>query len=68
MYFMQVMEEEKFLTCPFCNQQISVLLDLSVDGSHKYTEDCEVCCHPIDMNFEVDNNELIEFNYDRSNE
>jgi len=44
---------EKPVVCPFCGETISVLLDLSA-GSQSYVEDCPVCCRPMDVSFEVD--------------
>jgi hypothetical protein len=40
-----------------------MLLDLSEDGTHQYVEDCEVCCHPIQISFEVQRGELVNFDY-----
>ena len=34
--------EEAFVTCPHCWENISVLVDVSVNGKHQYVEDCEV--------------------------
>jgi len=36
---------EKQITCPFCWESITVLVDPS--ESQLYTEDCSVCCRPI---------------------
>jgi hypothetical protein len=36
------------ITCPFCWEQLDILLDPSVEHQ-QYTEDCQVCCHPIDL-------------------
>ncbi|HEX9827106.1 MAG TPA: CPXCG motif-containing cysteine-rich protein [Flavobacteriaceae bacterium] len=41
-------------------EEISML----VDYSHKhqnYIEDCEVCCHPIQLIIGIDNNEIVSF-------
>jgi transcription elongation factor Elf1 len=46
----QMLEEHHF-TCPYCWQQISMLLDLS-RGGQSYVEDCERCCKPIDISFD----------------
>jgi transcription elongation factor Elf1 len=40
--------EEHFFQCPYCWEEISMLLDVSVTFQ-KYIEDCEVCCHPIEL-------------------
>ena len=44
---------EATLQCPYCWEQITVLIDASVE-MQEYTEDCEVCCRPIDFVVEVD--------------
>ena len=45
------MEEiEHFFGCPYCGENISMLIDLSFNNQ-LYTEDCEVCCHPIEINY-----------------
>lgn len=40
------------LQCPYCGEQIEVLIDCSVD-SQEYTEDCSVCCRPIILCVEI---------------
>ena len=54
------METEHFFTCPYCWQEISFVLDLSV-GDQGYIEDCEVCCQPIQIQYEAENFELTNF-------
>ena len=51
---------EHFFTCPYCWQEISAVLDLSVPRQ-KYVEDCEVCCKPIELLYTVENDEIAEF-------
>ena len=36
---------EHFFSCPYCWQEISMVLDPAVK-SQTYVEDCEVCCQP----------------------
>jgi len=38
--------EEQDISCPYCGETISILLDTSVDNQ-VYVEDCQVCCSPI---------------------
>lgn len=38
-----------------------MVLDLSEDGTHQYIEDCEVCCQPIQISFEVRDRQLMGF-------
>lgn len=51
---------EHYFTCPYCWQNISMLLDNSVTKQF-YIEDCEVCCKPIQVSLEFFNTELIDF-------
>ncbi len=46
------MEEEYFFDCPYCGEQISMLLDLSLNHQ-SYIEDCEVRCQPILISYYV---------------
>jgi hypothetical protein len=55
-----VMQEEHFFQCPYCWQEISMVLDLSVDRQ-TYVEDCEVCCRPIEISYTADEGELVSF-------
>jgi hypothetical protein len=38
--------EETEITCPFCFEQIPLLVDTSVENQDTI-EDCSVCCRPI---------------------
>jgi hypothetical protein len=51
---------EHFFQCPYCWEEISMLLDSSVNNQ-SYVEDCEVCCNPIELNPEFSNNTLVAF-------
>ena len=46
-------EVEVELSCPYCAAPITMLLDPSVPAQ-RYIEDCEVCCHPIEMSYTSD--------------
>ncbi|WP_339663154.1 CPXCG motif-containing cysteine-rich protein [uncultured Polaribacter sp.] len=54
------MEQEHFFQCPYCWEEISMILDASV-RQQTYIEDCEVCCNPIEITATFDQNELIDF-------
>ncbi len=45
---------EHFFQCPYCWEEISILVDPS-QGHQKYIEDCEVCCNPMAVNVSVEN-------------
>jgi transcription elongation factor Elf1 len=51
---------EYFFTCPYCWKEISFLLDTSVQGQ-TYIEDCEVCCNPIEIRYEISDGEVSMF-------
>lgn len=51
--------KEHFFQCPYCWEEISMLLDVSL--SETYIEDCEICCNPIQITTQFENTELISF-------
>lgn len=46
--------------CPYCGEEISMMLDVSV-GSQSYVEDCEVCCNPIEVRYVIEGDAVIDF-------
>ena len=51
---------EHIFMCPYCGEEISVVLDLSVPRQ-VYIEDCEVCCSPIEISYTAEDDELAGF-------
>ncbi len=51
---------EHFFGCPYCWEEISMLLDPSI-AQQNYVEDCEICCNPIEIRLKFEDQELIEF-------
>ncbi len=51
---------EHFFPCPYCGEQISVVVDLSV-RRQTYIEDCEVCCKPIEITCTVADDSIAAF-------
>jgi transcription elongation factor Elf1 len=51
---------EHFFYCPYCGEEISMVLDLSV-RQQTYVEDCEVCCNPIEITYSVEDGSLSNF-------
>lgn len=39
--------------CPWCCENIGTIIDLTA-GSRRLIEDCQVCCHPLEISVEVD--------------
>ena len=51
---------EHFFQCPYCWEEISMLLDPSI-SQQTYVEDCEICCNPIVLKVSFEHLELMEF-------
>ena len=51
---------EHFFPCPYCWEEVSMLLDPSIPHQ-KYVEDCEVCCNPIEITAAFEAAELVIF-------
>lgn len=51
---------EHFFQCPYCWDEISMLMDPSVT-QQTYVEDCEVCCNPIEICPQFEHQELVGF-------
>ena len=51
---------EHFFLCPYCGEEISMVLDTSV-SRQTYIEDCEVCCRPIEVHYTVEDESLVDF-------
>jgi hypothetical protein len=54
---------EQPVSCPFCAENIIVLLDLSA-GDQSYIEDCQVCCRPMQISFDAENGECVNLRVD----
>ncbi len=42
--FLSVMDDQFWVTCPFCGEQVEIYVESDVRGS--FVQDCEVCCNP----------------------
>lgn len=51
---------EHSFSCPYCGEEISMVLDDSV-SRQTYIEDCEVCCRPIEISYMIEDEALVEF-------
>ena len=50
---------EHYFQCPYCWEEISMLLDPSITQQN-YVEDCEICCNPIEINSQFNTNSELE--------
>ena len=60
-----MIELEKYFRCPYCFEEISMVLDDSVSEEQNYIEDCEVCCKPISIRFLISDSEITQFSASR---
>jgi len=44
--------EEAVISCPYCGEAITILVDSSIE-EQQYIEDCQVCCRPIDIRVSI---------------
>jgi hypothetical protein len=51
--------EEFFFQCPYCWEEISMLIDFS-QKHQDFIEDCEVCCNPIQLIIGIENYKINE--------
>jgi len=54
------MQAIQHVICPHCWQTMEIQLDLSA-GGQRYVHDCEICCNPLEITFEVQNSEITHF-------
>ncbi|MFN7184294.1 CPXCG motif-containing cysteine-rich protein [Thermomonas haemolytica] len=47
------MLDARDVACPYCGETITLMLDASAGAQH-YIEDCAVCCRPITVVVEVE--------------
>jgi hypothetical protein len=50
--------DSAFIDCPYCGEEIEILVDPSVDHQ-QYVEDCSVCCRPIVLTVVADDGEVL---------
>jgi hypothetical protein len=43
--------------CPYCGERIEVIVDGSIE-QQSYTEDCCVCCRPMELSITVSGDEV----------
>ena len=58
---------ETEITCYFCYETFEIYLDL-VDGSDTVIIDCDICCNPNLILYQVSNETIIVLNIDSGNE
>ena len=56
---------EKNISCPWCAERMTVILDLSA-GGQSYVEDCQVCCQPMQVSYAADHDGIDYVRVDRA--
>jgi transcription elongation factor Elf1 len=59
--------KEKSIQCPYCGENIVVLVDCSV-SQQNYIEDCQVCCRPINFNVTIFADDSVDIVVSSENE
>lgn len=59
--------EEDTITCPYCGEPLTLLVDCSV-AEQDYIEDCEVCCCPIQIHSQVTDEGQLQLTAHTENE
>lgn len=54
-----MLETTAEVSCPYCGEAITLLLDLSVE-EQSYIEDCSVCCQPMNVSYRAENGGFAE--------
>jgi len=47
------MDEQAHYLCPYCGEEIIIPVDLSQGEQQEYVEDCPVCCSPVVITLEI---------------
>lgn len=53
--------------CPYCGENIDILIDCSIEHQN-YTEDCQICCQPINIDATVTHENKISIYLSQENE
>lgn len=48
-------EEFVAIQCPWCGERLDARVDLTA-GPQSYVEDCQVCCRPMELTIELEEN------------
>ena len=55
------------IQCPYCWEEIDIIIDCSA-GDQQYIEDCSVCCQPIKLSINYDEETLPNVEAQREND
>ena len=49
-----MLESDENFNCPYCGEVISVRVDQTAGSRQFFVTDCEVCCRPIQVEVDID--------------
>ena len=61
-----MVENDYEFVCPYCGEEISIRIDQTTGDEQSFVSDCEVCCQPIQIRFEIEEDEIINFTAETS--
>lgn len=53
-------QTEATVVCPYCSEEVEIVLDPGSGPSQMYVEDCEVCCQPWRVSVSYDDEGVAE--------
>ena len=63
-----MLEFDSEFNCPYCGELISLRVDRTGGRRQFFVTDCEVCCRPIDVELEVEEDGYVDLTAKRSGE
>ncbi len=57
---------ETEVTCPYCGETVTMVLDPASGSEQDYVEDCEVCCRPWQVTVRYDETGAAEVQLERA--
>ena len=48
-------------SCPYCNEELSIPVDVTAGRKQRFVYDCEICCSPIVCLVETDGARVLQF-------
>ncbi len=53
------------IRCPYCFERSEIAVE-TIYGSQRYVQDCQICCHAIELIVEVAGGELVKLTAQRA--
>ncbi len=62
----RALDGETEVTCPYCGETVTIVLDPASGPKQDYVEDCEVCCRPWQVTVRYDDTGAAEVQLERA--